>query len=62
MISLADIQKFDKATLEYFNTLPMAFREEIVQSSIQINGIEDLKRYYENVLNVQQCENNSDRV
>lgn len=59
MINMADIQKFDKPTLDYFNTLPMALREEIVQSSIQIGGIEDLKKYYENVLSTEQCENGS---
>lgn len=46
---MADITKFNKETREYFESLPMVLKEEIVQSSIEFRSAEELKKYFENV-------------
>ncbi len=46
---MADITKFNQEMREYFDSLPMVLKEEIVQSSIEFTSTEDLKKYFENV-------------
>lgn len=46
---MADITKFDQKMREYFESMPMVLKEEIVQSSIEFRSVDELKKYFENV-------------